>query len=73
MVGNPRQVKAPTESEVWDVYVQWCRHFSKLPDDGRFQIFVEHYMQMESYARQQNVPLQLTEHADMTLEELMIM
>ena len=61
--------QVPTESEVWKVYITWCREFSKTPDQERFMTFFDHYTQMESYARKNNVPLQLTQYADMTLDE----
>ena len=68
-LGTENKSQGPSESEVWKVYIAWCREFSKSPDQQRFMIFFDHYTQMESYARKNNVPLQLTEYADMTLDE----
>ena len=69
MVKNPGQFKASTESEVWNIYVEWCSKYSKSPDDRRFQVFFDHYIQMESYSEEKNTPLQLSQYADMTLDQ----
>lgn len=57
------------EARIRAAYMDWCKDFSKEPDEDRFPVFSSNYLQMEDYAKENGVEMKLNQYADCTQEE----
>jgi len=74
-VPPPPPVNTAVDDEtarIRSIYIRWCQKFGKDPrDEQRFQIFRRHFSEMADYAEMNQVPMTLTQFADMTFDEYM--
>lgn len=74
-VPPPPPVNVAVDDEtarIRSIYIRWCQKFGKDPgDEQRFQVFKRHFAEMEEYAEKNQVPMTLTQFADMSFDEYM--
>jgi hypothetical protein len=57
------------EARIRSSYMDWCKKYSKTPDESRFPTFSKNFLAMEEYARENNKEMILNKYADCTEEE----
>lgn len=57
------------EARIRSAYIEWCKKYSKTPDESRFLTFSSNFLVMEEYARENNKEMILNKYADCTEEE----
>lgn len=67
--GELDQENLSREARIRSAYLDWCKEYSKEPDEARYRVFAENYLIMEKYASDTGKEMQLNQYADCTAEE----